>query len=79
MTEGSFLRAMSEVTGSALDPQTRAQILALEAVASRVSVFEVTDLESRPVVILAHDSERPSNAALRRAYESAHRAAGRQR
>ena len=72
MTEASFLRAMSEVTGSALDPQTRAQILALEAVASRVSVFEVTDLESRPVVILAHDSERPSNAALRRAYEMAH-------
>lgn len=56
-----------EITGSTIDPQTRARIADVERAGSNVTVFEV--LADGALLILAHASARPSLSMLRRAYE----------
>lgn len=62
-----LMQLVREITGSAIDPQTRARIAELERAGSNVTVFEV--IEDDAILILAHAAERPNITMIRRAYE----------
>jgi hypothetical protein len=72
MTGAPYMRAMQEVTGAALDPQTQARVRAVERSGANVRIFEVTDLRTRPVVLVAYTGAAPSAETLRAAYDRAH-------
>jgi hypothetical protein len=71
----ALMASLRELTGSVLDPQLRAHIAEVEREGARVTLYEVR--ETGAVLMIAHQGERPSMAAIRTAYRRQHTASGR--
>jgi hypothetical protein len=66
VTDDALMAALRDMTGCLLEPQIRAQVSQIEHQGLRVTVYEVR--ETGALLMIAHASETPSMAAIRRAY-----------
>jgi hypothetical protein len=64
--DAQLLTLLNKVSGSALDPKVRARIASLERTGAHVTVFEIR--ENGALLMIVHQGDVPSTAAIRAAY-----------